>query len=101
MRVNVECGRGFTVDLDEERPIDRRAVVAVTEQIASRLEELERFAARIASLQTVGEILGSQHVGQRPQGLDQTTLDRLILRARVLCAIEPRTTDNAHGGGQV
>ena len=101
MRVTVECGRGFSVDLDEERPIQRRALIAVAEQVANRLEELERFASRIASLQTVGEILGAQHVGQRPPGLDQTTLDRLILRARVLCAIEPRTTDNANGGGQV
>jgi hypothetical protein len=100
MRVRVECGRGFSVDLDEERPIQRRALMAVAEQVANRLEELERFAARVASLQTVGEILGSQHVGQRPQGLDQTTLDRLILRARVICGIETGGMKQTDGGGQ-
>jgi hypothetical protein len=99
MRINVECGRGFWVDVDEERPIQRRALIAVAEQVANRLDELERFAARIASLQTVGEILGSEHVGQRPPAIDQTMLDRLILRAREICAIESTTSQN-NGGGQ-
>ena len=100
MRVTVECGRGFSVDIDDDRPIQRGALMAVTELVANRLEELERFTVRIASLQTVGEILGPEHVGQRPPGLDQTMLDRLILRARELCGLETGATNNVKGGGQ-
>ena len=54
MRVTVECRRGFTADRDDELPIGRRALMAVAEQVANRLEELELFTARTASLRTAG-----------------------------------------------
>ena len=94
MRTDVDCGRDFAVTLDEERPIERRAVMALAERIANRLEELEHFAARIARLNIAGELCGTAHSRRahpyNPTDRDEAqALYRLIHIARGLTGLKP------------
>jgi len=94
MMVRAECGNEFVVDLDEERPIQRGAVIAVAERIANRLEELELFAARVARLNIAGELCGTSGAKKahpyRPTDRDEAMrLHDLITRARRITGVKP------------